>query len=191
MLGMWSLQGHFGVLEHLTKSGIAISAWVKARLSLLPLCQEQDAFANTEEPEWPNPTSPRGRGSSGISARPGSCTASCDQATAGKSPGGLGAKQPTQAGPPGPSGAPCVCSILGCVALPTVRFTAQNHIQEGNSACAVPCLCFPHSSQGREVSPAQKYLKRILMSHFIWIRICASFDWLKVTCQTLIATRGS
>lgn len=51
MLGMWSLRGHFGVLEHLIKSGIAISAWVKARLLLLPLCQEQDAFANTEEPE--------------------------------------------------------------------------------------------------------------------------------------------
>lgn len=110
--------GHFGVLEHLTKCGISISAQVKARLSLFPLCR--DAFAHTEEPGWPNPSSPQGRGSSGVCPHPGSHTASCDLA-----------------------------AVWGHVPLSTVGFTAQNHIQEGNSAPQLPA-CAPRE-EGRSL----------------------------------------
>lgn len=65
------------------------------------------------------------------------------------------------------------------------RITSRRGIQP----CSSLPVCSSHLT--REITPAQKYLKRILISHFIWIRICASFDGLEVTCQTLIATRGS
>lgn len=41
----------------------------------------------------------------------------------------------------------CVCSSLGHVPLPTVGFTAQNHIQEGNSAAQLPAHA-PHEEGG-------------------------------------------
>lgn len=95
---------------------------------------------------------------------------SCDQAEPG-------AKQPSQAGPQ-PLGDTLCLQRFGWRGFAHSGVHSTESHPGGKFSTAAPCLC---SSRGREVTPTQKYLKRILISHFIWIRICANFDGLNVT----------
>lgn len=88
-----------------------------------------------------------------------------------------GAKQPSQAGPQPLGDTLCLQRFGWCGFAHSGVHSTESH-PGGKFSTAAPCLC---SSRGREVTPTQKYLKRILISHFIWIRICANFDGLNVT----------
>ena len=174
-----------------------MSAGVKASASAVPVSSVASGATEQtlKEPEWPSWTSPPQGGQRLNRHGPGLQGSQLWCAAAGASPGDSRGSQRAarlaMVGPVVPRPARLICRgrSLRCVALPKVGFAAQNHSQVGNPAFAAPCLARQPLLWRRGLPAAQKSLKRVLIRHFIWIRGCVSFDWLKVTCWTVIAAR--